>query len=185
MTFTVVIINLFPINVKISRHLLWKHQVLQSILFLLQSFTTLRASKSFTHPGLAIEDPTSKFVPEWGRWRSFSSFLAAFPVQQPTNSLTRQLNLVSSSNVMSLRSPLPPWTTNYCTSQEFAIEAKEFWRKFSRACGNLIVLFTKLKQRVLKKIFSCLLGIWLSSSRNWSKDFEENSFVLVGIWLSS
>ncbi len=179
MTFTVVIINLFPVNVKISRHLLWKHQVLQSILFLLQSFTTLRASKSFTHPGLAIEDPTGKFVPEWGRWRSLSSFLAAIPVQQPTNSLTRQLNLVSSSRVMSLRSPLPPWTTKIlhksrvCNWSKRVLKknflvlvgiwlsssrnwSKEFWRKFSCACGNLIVLFKKLKKRVLKKICSCL-----------------------------
>jgi hypothetical protein len=31
---------------------------------------------------------------------------------------------------MSLRSPLPPWTTNYCTSQEFAIEAKSFEENF-------------------------------------------------------
>jgi hypothetical protein len=61
------------------------------------------------------------------------------------------------------------------------LKQKSFEEKFSRACGNLIVLFKKLKQRVLKKIFLCLWEFDCPLQEIEEKSFEENLLVLVGI----
>jgi hypothetical protein len=61
------------------------------------------------------------------------------------------------------------------------LKQKSFEEKFSRACGNLIVLFKKLKQRVLKKIFLCLWEFDCPLQEIEAKSFEENLLVLVGI----